>query len=458
MKKRKITLTIVLFVIININLLFSLGLVSADNMRMGIQVGLNDFNTEFYFEDEPEAIVGFNGYDLEVPDHPTTPYSEFYSVINDGGEKHLILDSWNATGEYKSRTLNLVYHATANYSGTLELSWSPSDISSGYMVDLKDYGSDSSYSSENLVSSVSLNSENSYSVSNSNSKRYFQLETYAYYCGDGIVNSSIGEQCESSQLNGQTCTSLGHPNGDLSCDSSCQYDVSGCYTCGDGTVTSIAGEECDCGNPWDCASGDDDNLDSETCSTQGFSTGSLSCYSSNCSLDTSSCSYTSPQNSDDSTSSGSPGGGGGGTSSDCTDECSSDEAVCLNGSYFKQKVCADFDEDSCLEFNNWSFIQCNTDEICYNAACIPRNTEGKEELTCEKLEYECGEHSIYGNTILCGYCELGNQCSSGRCVPSEDYNLTFYDNFMRFLDLRKPLWFVGRKFMYRLELNTLNYI
>jgi hypothetical protein len=45
-------------------------------------------------------------------------------------------------------------------------------------------------------------------------------------CGDGIIQS--GEQCDGSNLNGGSCTSLGFSGGTLSCSSSCSYNTSSC--------------------------------------------------------------------------------------------------------------------------------------------------------------------------------------------------------------------------------------
>jgi hypothetical protein len=47
-------------------------------------------------------------------------------------------------------------------------------------------------------------------------------------CGDGIVNSV--EQCDSTNLNGKTCTSIpgGFSGGTLACAPNCTLDTSGC--------------------------------------------------------------------------------------------------------------------------------------------------------------------------------------------------------------------------------------
>lgn len=46
-------------------------------------------------------------------------------------------------------------------------------------------------------------------------------------CGDGAVNVA-GEQCDDSDLHGETCTSLGFPGGTLGCTAACTFDTTGC--------------------------------------------------------------------------------------------------------------------------------------------------------------------------------------------------------------------------------------
>ncbi len=64
-------------------------------------------------------------------------------------------------------------------------------------------------------------------------------------CGDGAVRG--GEQCDGSDLAGQTCSSLGYSGGSLACASGCTFDVSACEDsstfCGDGLTEAY--EECD---------------------------------------------------------------------------------------------------------------------------------------------------------------------------------------------------------------------
>lgn len=61
-------------------------------------------------------------------------------------------------------------------------------------------------------------------------------------CGNGIVET--GESCDGSNLNGQTCVSLGFAGGTLACSGTCSFDTSGC-TSGQTTTTftSVAAED-----------------------------------------------------------------------------------------------------------------------------------------------------------------------------------------------------------------------
>jgi hypothetical protein len=99
------------------------------------------------------------------------------------------------------------------------------------------------------------------------------------YCGDGIAQAS--EECDGSDLKGETCSSLsgGTLTGTLLC-SFCSFDTSACTTpgyCGDGIVQ--VGEQCDTFA-----------FNGETCSSMTGGRrpfGSLFC--SSCTIDTSSC-------------------------------------------------------------------------------------------------------------------------------------------------------------------------
>ena len=67
-------------------------------------------------------------------------------------------------------------------------------------------------------------------------------------CGDGEREGT--EVCDGSDLGGSRCEDEGFVQGTLACLSDCSgFDTSGCAPaeCGDGIVTSSAGEECDDG-------------------------------------------------------------------------------------------------------------------------------------------------------------------------------------------------------------------
>ncbi|OGF61322.1 hypothetical protein A2662_00510 [Candidatus Giovannonibacteria bacterium RIFCSPHIGHO2_01_FULL_45_33] len=48
-------------------------------------------------------------------------------------------------------------------------------------------------------------------------------------CGDGVVNQS-SEECDTTDLSGETCISLGYSRGTLSCTSSCKFDRKECLS------------------------------------------------------------------------------------------------------------------------------------------------------------------------------------------------------------------------------------
>lgn len=102
-------------------------------------------------------------------------------------------------------------------------------------------------------------------------------------CGNGIVDQ--GEECDGFDMGGQSCLSLNYDGGQLACFApdtadECTLDESGCrYSpfCGDNITDPGEGEECD-GN----------DLSGETCQTQGYIGGSLRC-TQDCLFDHSQC-------------------------------------------------------------------------------------------------------------------------------------------------------------------------
>lgn len=92
-------------------------------------------------------------------------------------------------------------------------------------------------------------------------------------CGNG--NVEFGEACDMDDLDGETCATQGFGGGTLACDASCNLDASGCDTCGNNVVEGA--DECD-----------GISLGSMNCQDLGFDGGSLDC-AADCTYDTDEC-------------------------------------------------------------------------------------------------------------------------------------------------------------------------
>lgn len=99
------------------------------------------------------------------------------------------------------------------------------------------------------------------------------------HCGNAVIDSN--EDCDPGpplQLNGEDCTTQGYTSGTLSCDSNCAFDTSACTLRCDSDNVVDSGEQCD-----------GTNLSGQTCLTQGYASGTLSC-DSNCQFNYGACS------------------------------------------------------------------------------------------------------------------------------------------------------------------------
>jgi hypothetical protein len=99
-------------------------------------------------------------------------------------------------------------------------------------------------------------------------------------CGNGKLDS--GEACDGTNLNSKTCQTEGFQSGTLSCSASCTLNTASCIPASGGGATCGNGQVDD---NEDC---DGTNLDGWTCQESGFTSGTLSC-SASCQLDTSKC-------------------------------------------------------------------------------------------------------------------------------------------------------------------------
>ncbi len=87
-------------------------------------------------------------------------------------------------------------------------------------------------------------------------------------CGDDVIQTTFGEQCEGDDLAAETCETLGLGAGNLGCNASCRYDTSACENdieCGDGVII---------GRFEDC---EGEDLDGQTCASLGYYGGELAC-------------------------------------------------------------------------------------------------------------------------------------------------------------------------------------
>ncbi|MBU1240613.1 Cpe/LpqF family protein [Myxococcota bacterium] len=95
------------------------------------------------------------------------------------------------------------------------------------------------------------------------------------FCGDGLIGGT--EVCDATDFGTETCVTQGFSGGTLTCAAACDaIDTSQCTTCGDGLIEGA--EVCD-----------GTVLGSETCVTQGFLGGTLACGASCEAFDTTGC-------------------------------------------------------------------------------------------------------------------------------------------------------------------------
>jgi agmatine/peptidylarginine deiminase len=68
------------------------------------------------------------------------------------------------------------------------------------------------------------------------------------YCGDGLIQEELDEQCDGSELAGRSCEDLGFDHGQLGCDEHCRYDPGDCGDLDGGVDTDTGtGPESDAG-------------------------------------------------------------------------------------------------------------------------------------------------------------------------------------------------------------------
>jgi cysteine-rich repeat protein len=201
-------------------------------------------------------------------------------------------------------------------------------------------------------------------------------------CGNNIQDQN--EQCDGNDLDNQSCVSQGFAGGNLSCNNNCSFNTNACTapaSCGDGALNN--GEDCD-GN----------NLGGASCVSEGFDGGALSC-NNNCSFNTNAC-----------TNNGACGDG----SADAGEEC---DGADLNG-----ESCASqgFGGGNLSCNNNCTLNTnaCTADAVCGNNTLEPgEQCDGAPpgNLSCQSLGFDAGALSCSGIcTIDSAGCSL---CGNG---------------------------------------------
>jgi cysteine-rich repeat protein len=109
------------------------------------------------------------------------------------------------------------------------------------------------------------------------------LSTCTAICGNN--NTKGNELCDGTDLAGETCISQGFTGGTLKCKADCSdYNTSGCTAAPGGPTASVCGNNAtETGE--DC---DVTDMTGETCISQGFIGGTLAC-NADCTFDTSGC-------------------------------------------------------------------------------------------------------------------------------------------------------------------------
>ncbi len=109
-----------------------------------------------------------------------------------------------------------------------------------------------------------------------------------------------------------------------------------------------------------------------------------------------------------------------GATPSCSDECSKTGVFrCATSPPDGLVVCADFDDDSCLEWGG--FVACDEDETCVEGDCVggcSHECPTAGELLCDGDGYrECGNHDgdscfEWSDVVSC---PSGETCSNGVC-------------------------------------------
>jgi len=136
------------------------------------------------------------------------------------------------------------------------------------------------------------------------------------------------------------------------------------------------------------------------------------------------------------------GGGGGEGGETCSNECTSGETEvrCVSDNTLRTRTCGNYDSDSCTEWNDGSFSDCNTGFICQSAQCVevvcvenwqctyPQCSPGQLQTSppeCVDLN-SCGtENDKPTDTKPCDECVESWQCDWTECQEGDTTSTPF---------------------------------
>jgi len=204
-------------------------------------------------------------------------------------------------------------------------------------------------------------------------------------CGNGVINT--GEDCDGSNLNSSTCASLSWSSGTLKCDASCHFDFNSCISnpCNNNNKKE-KGEECD---------GSD--LNSVTYCKEinsDYTSGNLSC--ANCLYNESNCKI----------------------SSQCSYDCSKDN-LCEPNCAFSSK-CTEDPDCICSDYVEFGYSECTKDECLDGWDTSVYKNHGTNSGCCAiptcypsqcYSAWECSDWSTCENSKKTRTCTLKNTLS-----------------------------------------------
>jgi Concanavalin A-like lectin/glucanases superfamily len=235
---------------------------------------------------------------------------------------------------------------------------------------LGDYSENNLNNSNNINNINNTNNTNSTNnINNINNSNNINNANNVDSCGNDTIDT--GEDCDGSEFGSATCGTLGYYGTGLTCDASCQFDISQCEfngQCGNNTIETTH-EVCD-----------GIELGGETCNTLGYHGTGLAC-DNNCEFDETVC-----QNNgfcgngeielSDETCDGNNLGGKNCTSLGlglgpltCTFQCDFNTSACLF-----QEICNDGIDNNSNGDIDCDDTNCSSSLLCQNAMCTEFDT------------------------------------------------------------------------------------